>query len=100
WAAKITATLDVPGSIRLAPMYRLQSGVPFARTFNANLNYSSGVAIMAEPYGTERTPTVNIVDLRTEKIVAMRQTKLHVFFDLYNIFNDNTTQAVTTSSGT
>lgn len=100
WAAKINATFDIPWSIRLAPLYRLQSGVPFARTFNANLNYSSGVAIMSEPYESERTPTVNVVDLRTEKIVAVRQTKLHVFFDLYNIFNDNSTQAVTTSSGT
>jgi hypothetical protein len=54
---------------------------------------------MAELYGAERT--VNIHDLPTEKIIAVRQTKLHVFVDLYNIFfNDHRTQAVITSSGT
>jgi hypothetical protein len=38
--------------------------------------------LLVEPYGAERTPAINIVDLRTEKIVAVRQTKLHVFFHL------------------
>jgi hypothetical protein len=99
WTAKIGGTLDVPGGIRLSPMFRHQSGAPFARTFQARLNYNSAVAIMAEPFGAERLANINILDLRTAKILKLKRGSLGLFFDVYNIFNTNADQVSTTTSG-
>ena len=99
WQAKINATLALPWSLRVTPILRHQSGTPFARTFSASLNYSSAVTIKTEPVGAERTPNLTLFDLRSEKIVRMLGTRFSAFFDVYNIFNANDPQALTTTSG-
>jgi len=101
WNGKIMATYNVWKGIKLSPLLRTQSGLPFARTFNATtLSYTSAAVIKAEKDGTERLPTINIFDLRTEKEFAVKERwKIDVFFDLYNLFNSNATQAATTTSG-
>ena len=80
-------------------MFRHQSGTPFARTFNAKLNFNSSVAIQAEPVGTERTANINLFDVRAEKNFKLKKGRFGVFFDVYNIFNSNAEQVVTTTSG-
>lgn len=100
WQAKIVATLDVGWGVRLMPILRDQSGVPFARTFVQRLNYSTSVTVLAEPFGTERAPVINVFDLRMEKSLKKGSTRIGLIFDAYNIFNANTTQSVTTASGT
>jgi hypothetical protein len=42
---------------------------------------------------------VTVFDVRTEKAVATRAGRLVGFFDLYNIFNTNAEQEITTTSG-
>jgi hypothetical protein len=99
WTAKLSGTFDLPFGIRLSPAIRLQSGVPFARTFQARLNYNSAVTIQAEPFAAERLPNINILDLRTQKIFKISRTTFGLFFDVYNITNTNTDQLTTTTSG-
>ena len=56
--------------------------------------------ILAEPFGTERTPTLGLVDVRVQKGITFKDHyTLAGHFDLYNIFNDNGDQAVTAASG-
>ena len=100
WTAKVSGTYDMAWGVRLSPMFRHQSGTPFARTFAARLNYNSSVAIMAEPVGSERTDNINLFDLRTEKNFKLKTGRIGAFFDVYNIFNSNADQVVTTTSGT
>jgi hypothetical protein len=99
WQAKLNATLTLPHQVRVTPIVRHQSGTAFARTFSAALNYSSAVTIRAEPVGAERTPNLTLVDVRAEKVFVVNRTRFSGFFDLYNIFNTNEPQTLTTTSG-
>ena len=99
WQAKINATLALPYGLRVTPILRHQSGTAFARTFTTALNFSSAVTIKAERVGDERTPHITLFDVRTEKVFNVSGRKLSGFFDVYNIFNTNEPQTLTTTSG-
>ena len=99
WQAKLNATVVLPGSLRVTPILRHQSGSAFARTFSAALNYSSAVTIKAEPVGAERTPNITLFDVRAEKVIRVNRSRISAFLDLYNLFNVNDPQALTTTSG-
>ena len=91
-------TVNLPAAVRLVPFVRSQSGTPYARTFVRTLNYGTAT-IKAEPIAANRTPTITLVDLRTEKAFHIGTVRLMGFFDVYNLFNTNAEQTVTTSSG-
>jgi hypothetical protein len=98
WQAKLNAAVMLPLDFRLVPVVRSQSGTPFARTFVRTLNYGNAV-IKTEPIAANRTPNVTLVDLRTEKGFGIGRARVMGFFDVYNVFNTNAEQTVTTSSG-
>ncbi len=98
WQAKVNGTISVPWGVRLVPVFRHQSGTPFARTFVQALNYGNAT-IKAEPITANRTPNISLVDLRTEKAFRVSALRVMGFFDVYNIFNSNAEQTLTTSSG-
>jgi carboxypeptidase family protein len=99
WAAKLQASIEVWSGLRVSPAFRVQSGPPFARTFIARLNYNSAVTLLAEPVGAERMPVSQLFDVRTEKTLKWDRARVGLFFDVYNIFNNNATQELTRSSG-
>ena len=90
--------MRLPGELRLTPVYRHQSGAPFGRTFVTALNYGNAT-VLAEPFNAERTPNLNIIDIRSEKLVRAGSLRITGFFDVYNIFNSNAEQDLTKSSG-
>ena len=47
----------------------------------------------------KRTPNITLFDLRTEKVLRVNRTRVSGFFDVYNIFNANEAQTLTTTSG-
>ena len=98
WQAKLHGTVNLPADFRLVPVVRSQSGTPYARTFVRTLNYGNAT-IKAEPVAANRTPTITLVDLRTEKTFRVGTTRVMGFLDVYNLFNTNAEQTVTTSSG-
>jgi hypothetical protein len=98
WQAKLHGTVNLPADVRLVPVVRSQSGTPYARTFVRTLNCGNAT-IKAEPIAANRTPTVTLVDLRTEKAFHAGALRLTGFVDVYNLFNTNAEQTVTTSSG-
>jgi hypothetical protein len=98
WQSKVSGTLLLPRDVRLIPILRHQSGDPFGRTFQQRFNYGT-VAIKAEPRDAERSPNVTVFDIRGEKAVRLAAARIVGFFDVYNVFNANTEQVITTSSG-
>lgn len=98
WQGKVSGTADLPKDFRLVPILRFQSGDPFGRTFVQRLNYGTAT-IKAEPRHAERGPNVTVFDLRTEKVFRPWGVRVVSFFDIYNIFNSNAEQVLTTSSG-
>lgn len=97
---KLSGTWDSPmWGVSFSPMVRYQQGIPFGRTFAANLSYAS-VRFLAEPLGTRRQDPILITDLRVEKTQRFGVRDVSVFFDLYNMFNANPAQNLQWSSGT
>jgi len=88
----------LPWGFRAVPVVRYQSGQPFARTFVRTMNYGTAT-IKAEPVAANRTPDLLIVDLRSEKVFRIKTRRVTGFFDVYNLFNANGVQTLTTSSG-
>jgi len=101
--------VQLPWRFNVTPIFRLQSGIPFGRYFNtsgiqapAGLEPSLTVNgnVLAEPFGSERTGTMALFDVRSEKQFQFKDRFIASgFVDLYNIFNTNTNQAVTAASG-
>jgi hypothetical protein len=98
WQAKVSGTVDLPFRARVLPILRMQSGDAFGRTFVQRLNFGSPT-IKAELRDAQRTPNIAVFDLRTEKSVPIGRIRLIGFFDVYNMFNTNAEQVITTSSG-
>lgn len=98
WQAKSLTSFDLPWSLRVISVVRHQSGTPYERTFTARLNYGNAT-IRAEGSNSHRTPNVTIFDFRSEKRIRVKNAALTGFFDVYNIFNTNAEQALTTTSG-
>ncbi|MCC7177344.1 MAG: TonB-dependent receptor [Acidobacteria bacterium] len=98
WQGKLLATLRLAKGFRLTPTLRHQSGTPFGRVFSQSFNW--GVAtIRAEPINAQRSPNLTVLDIRSEKGFDTRLGRLTGFFDVYNIFNTNAEQQITTTSG-
>jgi hypothetical protein len=97
---KVNGTWNSPfWDISISPLLRYQQGIPFGRTFQSTLSYGS-VRFLAEPLGTRRQDAIFIADLRVEKTHRFGVRDVSVFFDLYNMFNENPAQNLQWSSGT
>jgi hypothetical protein len=97
---KLNGTWESPWwDISFSPLVRYQQGVPYARTFSTTaLSYGS-VRFIAEPLGSRRQDAIFITDLRVEKNHSFGSRSVSVFFDLYNMFNQNPEQNIGSSSG-
>ena len=98
WQAKVHATIDLPRDFLIVPVLRHQSGMPYARTFVQTLNYGTAI-IKTEPVASNRTPNITLVDLRVQKAFRLSRIQVMGLFDIYNLFNSNADQMLTTSSG-
>jgi hypothetical protein len=99
---KVNGTWNSPfWDISISPLVRYQQGIPFGRTFQSSLSYGT-VRFLAEPMGTRRQDSIFITDLRVEKTHRFNSGNrdISVFFDLYNMFNENPAQNLQWSSGT
>lgn len=99
WQVRLSTTLILAKGVEVTPMYRGQAGRPFAPTFTTRLNYSSGVAIKAAARDEQATDAVHVFDVRAQKVLRFGGKSLRGFVDVYNIFNINAVQEVTTSYG-
>ena len=100
WQAKLNGTLEMPWSLHFSPAVRIQSGKNFADTFSTGaLNYSGAVTINADAPNANRTPTVAVIDLRSERVFKVFGRRATGFVDLYNIGNTNAVQSETTVYG-
>jgi hypothetical protein len=94
WSAKINGSYDAPWGLKLTPALRLQSGQPFARTFQVTLNYGSQ-RFLAEPIGSRQQDNIILVDTRVEKVFKLGKGKtLSAFVDGYNLTNTNAAQKI------
>lgn len=99
WQAKIGSSIDLPHGVRISPLLRMESGTPFARQITASFNYGTKT-IITEPWGTRRTDTLFVADIRAEKKWSMfGHHSVGTFLDLFNITNSNTVTDVVQTAG-
>ncbi len=99
WNAKIVATVDAGWGVRVTPLLRSQSGAPYGRLINANLNYGAQ-RVLVEPLGARRQETVAVVDFRAEKQITLDRARFGLFVDVFNLLNANTAVNINWVSGT
>ena len=78
-----------------------QSGDAFARQVQLEGGFTiPDIELNAEPIGTRRIPTLNLLTLRVEKNFRFRTSqRVGVRFDVYNMLNVNTALEVEPISG-
>jgi hypothetical protein len=99
WSGKLSGTVDAGWGVTVTPVWKIQSGAPYGRFFNATLNYGTQI-ILAEPIGTRRQDTVSVLDFRAEKQLRFgSRARFGVFADVFNVFNSNTAVNLNWRSG-
>jgi Carboxypeptidase regulatory-like domain len=99
WNGKLSGTVDAGWGINITPVWKIQSGAPYGRFFQAALNYGTQI-ILAEPIGTRRQDTVSVFDVRAEKRLRFgSKARAAVFVDVFNLANSNTAVNINWRSG-
>jgi len=109
WAATANGSYQFPGDVMVSGYLQSKTGIVGQRTnlFRAtdpdgggNLNQLSSVTLRVEPYGTQRGPSINVLNLRASKgflVGATRRIEFDV--DVFNVFNPSTPTSMTWASG-
>ncbi len=110
---KLNGTYTLPFKISIAGNFQHASGFPLQNRWNINpgtvgvagllpagtvLGQNGNPAIYLVKSGTERLPTVNLMDLRFSRAIRIKERlKVEPTFDIYNLFNANTITSVNQS---
>jgi len=117
---KANGAYSAPFGITLSSVYRFQAGSNYARrvsvsapascacTFSAAAGGTGSVAdgtltatnIFATPFNAYRQDNISIVDVRVEKTLNFGTTKLRLFFDGFNVFNQYAAETINNQAGT
>lgn len=92
WNGKLSGSVDAGWGVVVTPVWKIQSGAPYGRFFQARLNYGNQL-ILAEPIGERRQDTVSVFDIRAEKRLSFgpnNKARAGVFIDVFNLMNANT----------
>lgn len=98
WQFKVNGSMRLPYRVTVSPILRLESGLPWARAFNASLNYGSEL-ILAEPFGERRLDNIALFDVRVEKSFQVHGHRFGGFVDAFNLTNANPAQSIIQTSG-
>jgi hypothetical protein len=81
-------------------VWKVQSGAPYGRFFQATLNYGNQL-ILAEPIGERRQDAISVIDIRAEKRLRFgSKARAAVFVDVFNLTNSNTAVNINWRGGT
>ena len=93
---RVSTSYDLPFGLRVAALYRGQSGQPLYRTTQVSraidgtgLNQGP-VEVIARSQGFFRQPAVHLLDARLERAFEFRPGRLSLYLDVFNAFNRNT----------
>jgi hypothetical protein len=102
WGFKLSGIYDGPWGIRFSPLFRHQSGPAFGRntTVSSSNPIVGSTTVYVEPYDSRRQDNINVLDLRTEKVVNLTgQMRVRLFLDVFNITNSHASETITTTTG-
>jgi hypothetical protein len=109
---KATGMYNFPYDILASLSYRFQVGVNYARTLSAtappscNCTFSASrqgdptnQTVYVTAYNQFRQDNISVLDLRVEKTISVRTTKLRLFGDIYNITNQYAAETINKGTG-
>ena len=106
---KVSGTMDAGWGVRVTPVFKTSSGVPYGRYFSVagcsttvttNCSNYGTQLVLAEPIGTRRQDNIVVLDLRVEKQIPFAtRGKLGLFLDLFNTLNSDTAVNINWRSG-
>jgi hypothetical protein len=101
WMGRASGSYRFPWDVVASANFDHRSGVPYARTVSAAGGRTiPSITVRVEPIGTRRTPSVNLLDFRAEKVLRLTGAqKLSLRLNFYNALNVNTVLGVTQLSG-
>src|SRR6185295_12452666 len=101
WQGKLSGAYMFPHDVTLGVNFDHQSGDAFARQVLLEGGVTiPDIEVNAEPIGTQRIPSLNLLTLRLEKNFRFRTSqRVAVRLDLYNALNVNTALAISPRSG-
>jgi hypothetical protein len=101
WLGRASGSYQLPWDVTLSANFDHRSGVPYARMVSvAGGRTIPSMTLRVEPIGDRRTPSINLVDFRAEKVVRLaRGHRWGLRVNLYNALNTNTAVGVTQLSG-
>ncbi len=101
WAFKGSGSYLFPGNILAAAFFSRNSGtaVRANRTVHDRPDAAESLTLLMEPTGSQRLPSINLLNLRAEKRVKLRKTEAAFQLDLFNATNSNVTSSVIARSG-
>jgi hypothetical protein len=96
WLAKLSGSYEFPWQILVSENYQLISGQPWAKQqLLTGGKQIPSLLTNAEPIGTERLPTIHMLDLRLEKTLAIyRASRLRLRADVFNMLDVNVATSV------
>jgi hypothetical protein len=90
---KVFAGYQIPKvEVSLNGYWRTVSGqtyTPFSRQTAGRVNWTSSVDVNLQPFGFDRVETLNMLDLRLEKVFNYRVNRFGIYADIENVFNAN-----------
>jgi carboxypeptidase family protein/TonB-dependent receptor-like protein len=106
---KINGSYTLPYQIITGVEYRVQSGLPFTRTWGVpqcTASVTTGcvnqnnLTVNAEPRGSVTLPALGTLDVRAGRFFNFGTHRLEATMDVYNLTNANTTFNVRNGTGT
>ena len=109
WAGNLSASYRLPWNVQFGAFLQSKVGFQGQRTnvFRAadpaggpSLKQLSTVTANLEPFGTQKGPSINIVDLRSSKQFSLGGgQRFEIDFDLFNLLNSSAPTTITYVSG-
>jgi hypothetical protein len=102
WSLKSYMSYDLPFTVSLGLTYDLLKGSPNYRTDQFTKVPQLGtVTIPVEPWGTEWTPSLNVMGVRLAKVFPIHESKsITGSLDLFNALNASPAEKINYLSGT
>ncbi|MGH9346702.1 MAG: carboxypeptidase regulatory-like domain-containing protein [Vicinamibacterales bacterium] len=95
---KVSGSYTLPREVHVGANFRIQSGLPVARTATYGLTQGN-VTVNVEAPGAARLDPITSVDARLSKVFRLGGRQLEAMLDGFNLFNANTAFAVRTLTG-
>jgi hypothetical protein len=87
WNYKAIGRYTLPYAIGISGSYKLQSGRQWGRIWSAPLPVAGATGVRVEPADARRAPNVGIFDIRLDKSVQLRASRLTGMVDVFNLTN-------------